>query len=231
MLVSHTIARAVLIAAFTTLAADTATAAGIDKAPAAPGFQTETSDPLTIVEEFLLARNIGDFAGAAILCAPLLELQDQDGQWFTDTPTTTAWLHHLSDKYLLENFNPLRVDGYHVSWTERLTQRGMALAGAPGTSFTLEVHAMIRDSRIAQLSAPYPPVSFRSPLEVKGEPINGASTTPTGAPPLVMFVGSALTLSLTALVAARGVPAVCGAIHRGSWREPDGSKRRSYFRR
>jgi hypothetical protein len=158
--VNHTIARAVLIAAFIMLAADTAAAVDLDSAPAAPGSRPQVPGPLTIVEDFLVARNTGDFAGAAQLCAPLLELQDQDGQWYIDTPTTSAWLHELSDTYLLENFNPLVVDGNHVSWTERLTRRGVSVDGARGASFTLDVHAVIREGTIAHLSGPYPPVSF-----------------------------------------------------------------------
>ena len=87
---------------------------------AASAQQATPTDPVTIVENYLLARDSGDLWGAAGWCADLLELQDVDGSWFVDTAGTSDWLRQLTDRYMIDRLSPLVMDGNVVSWTERL---------------------------------------------------------------------------------------------------------------
>jgi hypothetical protein len=193
-------------------------AAATPGAFAAHGQQPEPADPLAVVENFLLARDMRDPAGAAVWCAPLLELQDVDGSWFIDTPTTSDWLRKLNDKYYIERLSELLVEGDTVSWTERLSRRSLPYPEALRSSFSIEVHAVVRDGRIAYLSGPYPPIPLRRPTEDGGEPANEASrSTLTGAP-VTLFVGSALGLALTALLAVWGHQVLRRAAERGRHR-------------
>jgi hypothetical protein len=193
-----------LIAVFILVAACTAPAAAAGSAFEAQQVQPEPTDAATIVESFLLARNMADFSGAASWCAPLLELQDQDGQWYVDTLETTFWLRQLSEKYLVETLNPLRVEGHMISWTERLTQRYVPFPEASGARLTIDVHAVIRDRKIVYLSGPYPPVPFRSPMAGPNEPGIEAARNAVNIPPANLFVGSALGLTLTTLLVSSG---------------------------
>src|SRR6187431_1022394 len=82
-------------------------AAGVaTTAVAADAQPPEANDPLAVVEEFLLARGMGDAWGATAWCAPVLELQDVDGSWWVDPPTTSDWLRQLSDRYDVEQLSP-----------------------------------------------------------------------------------------------------------------------------
>ena len=63
--------------------------------------QTDETQPVSIVQNFLLARDMGDFSGAESWCAPLLELQDDDS-WFVDQPTMGDWLRRLTDEYIID---------------------------------------------------------------------------------------------------------------------------------
>jgi hypothetical protein len=157
-----------------------------------------------VVEHFLLARDRRDPWGAAVWCDPLLELQDVDGSWFIDTPTTSDWLRQLTDRYFVERLSALAIEGNAVSWTERLSQRSLPYHEALRSSFTIEVHAVIRDGRIAYLSGPYPPIPLRRPTAAAGEPVDEVSGGTMGIAPGTMVIGSALALSLTVLLTAHG---------------------------
>jgi hypothetical protein len=207
-----------MLTATAPLAACVLLAAGVATTTlAADGQPPEPAEPLAVVESFLLARDMRDAWGAAIWCAALLELQDVDGSWFVDTPTTSDWLRQLTDRYFIERLDPLVAEGDTVSWTERLSRRSLPYPEALRSSVTIEVHAVVRAGRIAYLSGPYPPVPLLRPTPTTGEPGTGASagSSPTVGP-ATLFVGSALGLSLTALLAARGGPLVRGAVQRGS---------------
>ena len=143
-----------------------------------------------------------------------------DGSWFVETPTTSDWLRQLTDRYFIERLSPLVAEGNTVSWTERLSRRSIPYPEALRSSVTIEVHAVVREGRITYLSGPYPPIPLRRPTPTTGEPGpgEGAGGTPA-AGPATLFVGSALGLSLTALLAARGGPLVRGAVQRG-WHRP-----------
>jgi hypothetical protein len=176
------------------LAVGTAHAAGVPVVAAQP----MTTDPLSVVENFLLARDSADAEGAAGWCAMLLELQDVDGSWFIDPPTTTTWLRQLHARYVIDRLSPLAVDGDTVSWTERLAPRAIAWPEALRSSISIDVHVLVRDGKIAYLSGPYPPIPFRSAATDAG----AYSGTMSGIPPAMLFVGSAIALPLTALCVA-----------------------------
>ena len=91
----------------------------------------------------------------------MLELQDQDDDWIVDTAATADWLHELSNVYLVETLSPPIANGNLVSWTERLTARTLPLERLIQARFTIDVHAVIRDGKIAYLSGPYPAIRFR----------------------------------------------------------------------
>jgi hypothetical protein len=170
---------------------------------AVAGQEMQAIDPVTVVEDFLMARDSGDPLGAAIWCADLLELQDMDGQWFIDSPSVSAWLRQLTERFVIDRLSPLVAEGNTVSWTERLTPRRLAYPDALHSSIIIEVHAVIRDGRLAYLSGPYPPIPFRAPAATAPERATsapGSSTAILG--PGVLFVSSALGLMLTVLLAA-----------------------------
>jgi hypothetical protein len=115
---------------------------------AEPGSQPSSdTESLVVVENFLTARAAGDPWGATEWCAPLLELQDIDGLWFVHAPTTSDWLRQLTGKYMVDVMSPPLADGNLVTWTERLTQRNMRFPESLASSMTIEVHAVIRDTR------------------------------------------------------------------------------------
>ncbi len=151
----RTILTSTLSAAFMLLAAGTPSAAG---GGTLAGQRPEPTDPVTVVENFLVARDTGDPLGAVSWCAALLELQDVDGQWFVDTPTTVQWVRQLTDDYHINRLTPLLVEGSVVSWTERLTRRSHPFPEALHSSLSIDVHAVIREGKIAYLSGPYPPI-------------------------------------------------------------------------
>jgi hypothetical protein len=183
---------------------------------AADGQPPEPTEPLAVVENFLLARDMRDPWGAAGWCAALLELQDVDGSWFVDTPTTSDWLRQLTDRYFIERLGPLVAEGNTVSWTERLSRRSIPYPEALRSSVSLEVHAVVREGRIAYLSGPYPPIPLRRPTPTTGEPGpgEGAGGTPA-AGPATLFVGSALGLALTVFLVTRCGRTACGRLRRG----------------
>ena len=73
---------AALVGAFIMLAGGTASAAGMQ--------QTEPTDPVTVVENFLLARDIRDSGGAAFWCAALLDCKTSTtkGLWTRRLPAS-----------------------------------------------------------------------------------------------------------------------------------------------
>jgi hypothetical protein len=188
-----------------------ASAARIAAAQQSPGYT-----PLFVVESFLAARNARDPFGATGWCAAMLELQDIDGQWFVDEPTTRYWLRQLTDKYLLETLSRPVANGNTVTWTERLTPRTLRSEDPWSKSMTVPVSAVIRDGTIAYLSGPYPPLPLRPAqaavaVQSSGSPV---STTTASVAPATMFLGSALGLMVTAFLVARGAPAVRAAFRR-----------------
>jgi len=205
---------------------------------AASAQQATPTDPVTIVENYLLARDSGDVWSAAGWCAELLELQDVDGSWFVDAATTSDWLRQLTGRYMIDRLSPLVAEGNVVSWTERLTRRGPFSGTAPH-SIVIDVHAVIRADRIAYLSGPYPPIPLRSPVGAAGAPQPRAaaeSSAPTSRPigggttngsnhaessisnatvaPGTLFVGSAVGLALAVVLTARGGRALVGVLQR-----------------
>jgi hypothetical protein len=173
--------------------------------PASDPQRLEPTHPLAVVESFLLARDSHDPWGAASWCAALLELQDVDGQWFIDRPTTSGWLRELTDRYIIDRLSPLAANGNTVTWTERIALRNAQYQTGWSMAMIVEVHAVVGDGKIVYLSGPYPPIPLRRPNTTDGEDASGvsASSTATIAPGM-LFVGSALGLSLIALLAAGG---------------------------
>jgi len=186
--------------------------------PIAAAQQSPGYAPLFVVESFLAARDARDPFGATGWCAATLELQDIDGQWFVDEPTTRYWLRQLTDKYLLETLSRPVANGNTVTWTERLTPRAVNPEDPWSKTMTVPVSAVIRDGTIAYLSGPYPPLALRPAqaavaVQSSGSPVSATTTTATIAP-ATMFLGSALGLMLTAFLVARGAPAVRAAFRR-----------------
>jgi hypothetical protein len=167
---------------------------------------TESLDSLTVVQNYLLARNLGDLTVAASWCAPLLELQDADDEWFVDQSATADWLRQLIHQYRIETEVEPHLDGHTVIWTERLTQRGEPAGLASPARMTIEIRAVIRDGKIAYLSGAYPPIPVRTSRAAPGEPAYVMhSNVASGVPPAVLFLGSALALAgLVMLVATLG---------------------------
>jgi hypothetical protein len=158
---------------------------------------TEPPDSLVIVENYLLARNLSDFSGAASWCAPLLELQDVDDSWFVDRSATVDWLRQLTSQYHIDTVAEPHQGRNAVTWTERLTRRGEPSALAGPARMTIDVHAVIRDGKIAYLSGQYPPIPLRNSFAAPGEPAYVVhSNVASGVSPGVLFLGSALGLAL-----------------------------------
>jgi hypothetical protein len=139
-------------------------------APASADQQPDPTAPVAIVESFLLARNVCDFSGAAGWCASLLELQDSGGSWLVDAPTTSDWLRQLANRYVIDPLTHPAAAGTTVSWTERFSRRGIPFPEALRSSISVEVHAVIRDRKIAYLSGPYPPIPLRRPGSASSAP-------------------------------------------------------------
>jgi len=180
-------------------------------------------DPLSVVDTFLATRNAGDYWAAAGVCAALLELQDADDSWFVERATTSDWLRQLTATYLLDTLVAPSAHGTTVRWTERLTPRNMRFPEALGSSMTIEVSAVVLNGKIANLSAPYPPLPLARPSGgVPGER-SGSEVSNTTVAPVTMFVVSALVLTLTALLIAGGASAA-GALSRRRRPRPAGAQ-------
>ena len=192
------VAVAPLMTAVILLAADAASAS----APAAAnGQESESSEGVTVTESFLLARNLGDFWGAAGWCESLVEVQDVDGSRFFDAATIRDWLRQLTAVYFIETVIKPQAASERVSWTERLTRRGLPIPDALPASVTVDIHARIRAGKIVQLGGPYPRVPFRrSRLAATEQGAREPSSSVVNVPPATLFVGSALGLVLAALV-------------------------------
>jgi hypothetical protein len=156
--------------------------------------------PPAVVANYLLARDMGDFAAAATWCAPLLELQDADESWFVDQPATADWLRQLVHRYRIDIVEEPHLEGNSVVWRERLTQRAES---ADLARMTIEIHAVIRDGKIAYLSGAYPAIPLRTSRAAPGEPAYVThSNFVSGMPPGVLFLGSALGLGLLMILVA-----------------------------
>jgi hypothetical protein len=169
--------------------------------------QLPPDEPLFVVESFLAARNVGDAFGATGWCAAMLEMQDIDGQWFMDEPSTRYWLRQLTDKYFLDTMRRPVASGNTVTWTERLTPRTVRSSDPWSKIMSVEVSAVVRDGTIASLSAPYPPLPLRPPpLAVEGGSSDTVSppTTVAAIAPAKMFLGTAFGLTLTVFLVASG---------------------------
>jgi hypothetical protein len=184
--------------AATTPSASLANANPVDAAAQA----TEPAEPLAVVENFLLARNIGDYSGAASWCATPMELQDEDS-WYVDPAATSDWLRQLMEGYLIDTFNQPRANGNVVTWSERLTKRGPVLDPAEiPARMTVEVHAVVEDGKITYLSGAYPPIPLHLQVHATTQI---ASVEPSGGkvliPPAALFVVWALGLGVLVLLA------------------------------
>ena len=190
--------------------------AGASVEAASTAQQLPSDEPLFVVESFLAARNAGDPFGAAGWCAALLMLQDADDVWFPDEPGTRYWLRQLLDKYFLNTVSSPIASGDTVIWTERLTPRGVNPAEPWSNAMTIQVHALVKDGKIANLSAPYPPLPIRPPPGVTAsEPLASEALRSTATvAPATMFLRSAMVLALTVLLIGRGVPALRAAVNR-----------------
>jgi hypothetical protein len=215
---------ATLAATFIALGVGASPAVAASTSTPAPGGQhTEPTAPVAIVENFLLARSMGDFFGAAGWCASLLELQDSEASWFVDAPTTSDWLRQLAARYVIDPLAHPAAEGNTVVWTERLSRRDIPFPEALRSSITVPVHAVILDGKIAHLSGPYPPIPFRSG-SASGKPgLREGSMSSPGIPPFTLFVGSALGLAVAAFLANVLGPTIFNAVVRGnSWRDRRG---------
>jgi hypothetical protein len=196
--VRHTLCLGVLLLGVAMLT----TTARVSTVSAARAQQALPAESLVVVESFLAARNARDVFGATGWCAPLLALQDIDGQWFIDEPSMRYWLHQLTDKYLVDTLSGPVANGNMVIWTERLTPRAVQPADPWSKIMTVEVSAVIREGTIASLSARYPPLPLRPPPGGAPRESTGPAASdsmPTVAP-VTLFVGSALGLALMAFV-------------------------------
>src|SRR4051794_38268546 len=119
---------ALLVAAILT------TSASVASAHESSGQPPDQTEPLVVVESFLLARGAQDQWGATAWVAPTIALHDADGEWFIDGPTMSDWLRQLTNKYLVDTMSPPVADGGRVTWTERLTPRSARFPDAVGSS-------------------------------------------------------------------------------------------------
>jgi hypothetical protein len=192
---------AILAATCIVLGSGASTAAvASGSAPASAGQQPDPTPSVPIVENFLFARNMGDFSAAAGWCASLLEVENSGGSWFLDAPTTRDWLRQLANSYVVEPLTHPLAESNTVAWTERLSPRGVPFPEALRSSISVQVHAVIRDGKIAYLSGPYPWIPFRSG-SASGEPgLREGSMSSPAIPPFTLFVGSALGLAVAALL-------------------------------
>jgi hypothetical protein len=159
--------------------------------------QAAQSDPSSVVDRFLKAREAHDHWGAASQCADLLELQDVDGSWFVDVPTMSDWLRQLTDLYRIEVIRTPQADRNTVVWTERLVPRISGFEDSNRSSVTLDVYAVVRDGKIAYLSGPYPPIPLRRGIPVRPDESHGPPMTGPGT----LLACSAIGLSLTGFLA------------------------------
>ena len=120
------------------------------------------------------------------------------------------WLIQLTDAYAVDAIRPLSVSNNAVGWTERLTRRDGAPEVLPAR-LTLAVHVVVRNGMIDYMSAPYPAFPLRR-AGAASRPV--AASEPAGAPPMTMFLGSAVSLSVAAVLMARGGPVLLAALGR-----------------
>jgi hypothetical protein len=120
------------------------------------------------------------------------------------------WLSQLTDAYAVDAIRPLSVSSETVGWSERLTRRDGAPESLPWR-MTLEVHAVVRNGSIDYLSGPYPPFPLRR-SGTSSQP--DATSSPVGAPPIAMFLGSALSLATLAALVTKGGPPLWAALGR-----------------
>ncbi len=195
------------------VAAVLTTFASVAAAQEAPGQPSNQTEPLLVVDSFLLARNVQNPWGATDWVAPTIALHDVDGEWFIDGPTMSDWLQQLTSKYLVDTLSPPVADGDAVTWTERLTLRNVPSRDALASSMTLEVHAVVRDGKIIALSAPYPSFALRRPDAPPAEASAPAAAHSASIGPGTLFVGTSIGVALVALVVVKGAP-VIAALHR-----------------
>ena len=82
------------------------TAAGVSAALGASGQSPNPTEPIVVVESFLLVVTRRIPGGATALVAPVTALHDADGEWFIDAATMSDWLRQLTGKYLIETMSP-----------------------------------------------------------------------------------------------------------------------------
>jgi hypothetical protein len=186
----------------------------------APGAQVAPPyEPLIVVENFLTARDARDPVGAAGWCAMLFELQDEEDYWFIDGAALVTWLRLLTHTYTIERLTPLVAEGDHVTWTERLTRRGGGPEAQP-TSRTVQVHAYVRDGKIAHLSGPYPIVPF---TQATGSTIESTSRGAPSSPalsPLPLFLVSAAAVVVAGQILGRVGSLLSAAAYGARRRQP-----------
>ena len=135
--------------------------------------------------------------------------------------TATGWATSTDTCWTLSS--PV-ANGNVVTWTERLTPRTERSADPWNKIMTVQVSAVVRDGLIAYVSAPYPPLPLRPPAgaaaaEPSGSEVSGSTTT---IAPVAMFLGSALSLGLAAVLVAYG-PSALRAAFQG--RQPASTRR------
>jgi hypothetical protein len=150
----------------------------------------------------------------------LLALQDVDGEWYVDQPTTRYWLRQLTDRYRLDALSPPIVKGNVVTWTERLTPFSQRPSDPWSGTMAVDVNAVVQDGRIVSLSGAYPPLPLRPPpgeLE-EASAVSSATDTIATVAPATLLLAWALGLTLTALAVAYGAPVLRAAVRRGESR-------------
>jgi hypothetical protein len=165
--------------------------AGAPMTPPPPG----ETEPLTVAEGFLAARNARDPFGATWYCADPLEIHDPTGQRILDEPATRAWLQALTDTYVIDTLVPPRADGAAVMWTERFTPRNLPFRDALAQSTEVRVEIVVREGKIRSYTASAPVLGLAQPVPPPTD-VPGGLADSTGAPPSpgVLFVYTALAL-------------------------------------
>jgi hypothetical protein len=113
-------------------------------------------------------------------------------------------VRRLTEAYHIERLTPVVAEGDTAAWTERLTWRGATFSEAWTTSFTVEVHAVVRDGRIVYLSGPYPPIPLVRPAADPALATPQRSSAGGSVSPGAAVVGSAAGLSLVAVLLTQG---------------------------
>jgi len=170
--------------------------------------QPDPSDPISVVEEFLSARNARDAFGATYFIGPTVLIQDADAKWLADEPSARQWLGRLMDTYVIDMLVRPHTVGGTVVWVERLSSRSIPFPDALRDSLAVEVEVVVQDGKITSYSAQYPMLRLPPSGVAMQSSNSGQRTNATGIPPALLFVASALALIASLFVSTRATHAL-----------------------